>query len=41
MLLKTVVAGTLDPRALITHRFPLDEMERAYTTFGNAAKEPC
>lgn len=39
MLLKTVVAGTLDPRALITHRFPLDEMERAYTTFGNAAKE--
>jgi alcohol dehydrogenase len=39
MLLKTVVAGTLDPRALITHRFPLDEMERAYATFGNAARE--
>jgi alcohol dehydrogenase len=39
MLLKAVVAGTLDPRVLITHRFRLDEIERAYAIFGNAAKE--
>jgi alcohol dehydrogenase len=39
MLLKTVIAAKLDPRSLITHRFKLDEIERAYDVFGNAAKE--
>jgi alcohol dehydrogenase len=39
MLLKTVVAGRLQPRKLITHEFRLDEMMRAYDTFGDAAKE--
>jgi len=39
MLLKTMIAAKLDPRPLITHRFRLDEIERAYDTFGNAAKE--
>ncbi len=39
MLLKTVVAGKLDPKQLITHRFPLSDIEKAYDVFGNAAKE--
>jgi alcohol dehydrogenase len=39
MLLKTVVAAKLDPRPLITHRFKLDEIERAYDAFANAARE--
>ncbi len=36
-LLKAVSAHRLDPAVLVTHRFRLDEMERAYDTFGNAA----
>ncbi len=39
MLLKAVAAGHLAPRQLITHEFALDEIARAYDTFGNAAKE--
>jgi alcohol dehydrogenase len=39
MLLKTVVAGRLQPRKLITHEFKLDEMMKAYDTFENAARE--
>ena len=39
MLLKTVVAGKLQPKKLITHQFRLDELMKAYDTFGNAAKE--
>ncbi len=39
MLLKSVVSGQLDPRKLITHEFKLDDMMRAYDTFGSAAKE--
>lgn len=39
MLLKTVQAGKLHPRQLITHHFALNEIMRAYDTFGNAAKE--
>ncbi len=39
MLLKTVVSGRLRPRQLITHEFKLDDMMKAYDTFGNAAKE--
>ena len=39
MLLKTVVAGRLAPRQLITHEFALDDLVKAYDTFANAAKE--
>ncbi len=39
LLLKTVVAGRLQPEQLITHRFKLSEIMRAYDTFGNAAQE--
>jgi alcohol dehydrogenase len=39
MLLRTVVAGRLQPRKLITHEFRLDEIMKAYDTFGNAAQE--
>ncbi|CAB3751179.1 zinc-dependent alcohol dehydrogenase family protein [Paraburkholderia solisilvae] len=37
MLLKTVRAGKLDPRRLITHRFPLTQALDAYDTFSRAA----
>jgi alcohol dehydrogenase len=39
MLLKNVVAGRLEPKKLITHTFALDDVLKAYDTFGNAAKE--
>jgi alcohol dehydrogenase len=39
MLLKTVVAGKLQPRKLITHHFALGEVMRAYDVFGNAMQE--
>jgi alcohol dehydrogenase len=39
MLLKTVIAGKVQPNQLITHRFPLSEIEKAYDVFGNAARE--
>src|SRR5450432_507911 len=39
MLLKTVSSGKVDPNKLITHHFKLNEIIRAYDTFGNAAKE--
>jgi alcohol dehydrogenase len=39
LLLKTVVSGKLQPKQLITHTFKLDEIMKAYDTFGNAAKE--
>ena len=38
LLLKTVMAGRLQPKRLITHRFTLDKIQEAYDTFGNAAK---
>jgi alcohol dehydrogenase len=38
MLLKTVRAGTLDPKPLITHHFRLDTILDAYDTFGRAAQ---
>jgi alcohol dehydrogenase len=38
-LLKTVQTGKLKPAQLITHRFPLNEIMKAYDTFGNAARE--
>lgn len=39
MLFKTVKAGKLDPKKLITHHFKLDEIIKAYETFEDAAKE--
>jgi alcohol dehydrogenase len=39
MLLKVVLSGKLEPRRLVTHRFDLNDIEKAYETFGNAAKE--
>jgi alcohol dehydrogenase len=39
MLLKTVISGKLQPKKLITHRFALNDIMKAYDTFGNAAKE--
>jgi alcohol dehydrogenase len=39
LLLKTVMAGRLQPKQLITHHFKLDEIIAAYDTFGNAGRE--
>ena len=39
MLLKIVQSGKLQPGKLITHRFALADVMKAYDTFGNAAKE--
>jgi alcohol dehydrogenase len=39
MLLKTVLSKTLHPEQLITHRFPMGDILKAYDTFGNAAQE--
>ena len=39
MLLKNVSSGKLKPKQLITHEFKLDDVMKAYDTFGNAAKE--
>jgi len=39
MLLKTVRSGKLNPSLLITHRFPLSDIIKAYDTFQYAAKE--
>jgi alcohol dehydrogenase len=39
MLLKTVASKKLNPSLLITHRFPLPEILRAYDVFAQAGKE--
>ena len=39
MLLKLVLSGRLQPKKLVTHRFGLADVMKAYDTFGNAAKE--
>ena len=39
MLLKVIASGKLQPGKLVTHRFELDDVMKAYDTFGNAAKE--
>jgi alcohol dehydrogenase len=39
MLLKVVRSGKLQPSKLVTHRFALKDIMKAYDTFGNAAKE--
>jgi len=39
MLLKIVLSGKLQPAKLVTHHFDLNDIHKAYETFGNAAKE--
>ena len=39
MLIKTVTSGKIEPKKLITHHFKLDDVIRAYSTFGDAGKE--
>jgi alcohol dehydrogenase len=39
MLLKVVRSGKLEPGKLVTHRFAMNDVMKAYDTFGNAAKE--
>ena len=39
MLLKVVRSGKLQPAKLVTHRFAMNDIMKAYDTFGNAAKE--
>jgi len=39
MLLKVVRSGKLQPGKLVTHRFAMRDMMKAYDTFGNAARE--
>jgi len=39
MLLKVVRSGKLPLRQLVTHRFAMSDIMKAYDTFGNAAKE--
>jgi alcohol dehydrogenase len=39
LLLKTVMAGKLQPKQLITHHFALNDILKAYDTFGNVGRE--
>jgi alcohol dehydrogenase len=39
MLLKVVRSGKLQPGKLVTHRFAMHDIVKAYDTFGNAARE--
>jgi alcohol dehydrogenase len=39
MLLKVVGSGKLEPKQLVTHRFALNDILKAYDTFEHAAKE--
>lgn len=39
MLLKVMRSGKLQPRKLVSHRFAMNDIMKAYDTFGNAAKE--
>lgn len=39
VLMRVVESGGVEPAALVTHRFKLDEIENAYDIFSEAAKE--
>jgi len=39
LLLKTVISRKLQPAQLITHRFPLSEVMKAYDTFSDATNQ--
>jgi len=39
MLLRMIQSGHLDAKKLVSHRFELSEIIKAYDTFGNAARE--
>ncbi|MDI4638372.1 MULTISPECIES: zinc-dependent alcohol dehydrogenase family protein [Halomonadaceae] len=39
VLMRVVESGSVEPAGLVTHRFKLDEIEKAYDIFGEAAKE--
>jgi len=39
MLLKVVMSGKLQPGKLVTHRFALNDILKAYETFANAPRE--
>ena len=39
LLLKTIIAGRLDPKKLISHRFTFADIMSAYDTFQNAARD--
>jgi alcohol dehydrogenase len=39
VLLKVVRSGKLHPSKLVTHRFAMNDIMKAYESFGNAAKE--
>jgi alcohol dehydrogenase len=39
LLRKLVQSGKLQPGKLVTHRFALNDVMKAYDTFGNAARE--
>ena len=39
MLMKTVTSGKIQPKELITHYFPLDDIMAAYDAFSNAMEE--
>ena len=39
MLLKVVRSGKLQPGKLVTHRFAMKDIMKAYDTFANAVKE--
>lgn len=39
MLLKAVLSGRINPKGLVSHRFPLSDAMKAYDTFANAARE--
>jgi alcohol dehydrogenase len=39
MLLKIVESGKLQPHKLVTHRFAMNDIMKAYDMFGNAARE--
>jgi len=39
MLMKVVRSGKLRPAQLVTHRFAMTDIMKAYDTFGNAEKE--